>query len=114
MLPVWETIGILNEKRRRECRPPVDSRVMRVRHCMSRYEFADDRKNFSRWIMAPGPTQISYWRYQLDPHRLQIRLHKGGRTMCYNLTIQELEFSRLGWRRMVAQAVRKVRQALNA
>lgn len=25
MLPVWETIGILNEKRRRENGPPVDS-----------------------------------------------------------------------------------------
>lgn len=28
MLPVWETIGILNEKRRRENKPPVDSLVM--------------------------------------------------------------------------------------
>ena len=109
MLPVWETIGILNEKRRREYRPPVDSRVMRVHHCMSRYEFPEDRKNFKRWLDAPGPCSRPYRWMNEDNGRLIIDIVRAGKRLCYEIQRQEL-YDR-NWRQVVARAVKIVRRA---
>jgi hypothetical protein len=112
MLPVWETIGILNEKRRREYRPPVDSRVMRIRHCMSRYEFPEDRKNFKRWFDAPGPCSRPYRWMNEDNGRLIIDIVRSGKRLCYDIQRQEL-YDR-NWRQVVARAVKIVRRAFYA
>lgn len=112
MLPVWETIAILNERRRRGCRSPVDSRVMRVRHCMSRYEFAEDRKNFKRWLDAPGPCRRPYRWMNEDNGHLVIDIAKNGKRLCYDISRQE--FYDRNWRQIVARAVRIVRRAFHA
>lgn len=86
----------------------------RVRHCMSRYAFREDRKDFRRWVNAPGPGPTRYWRCEVAPARIIITLFKGERFMCYALTFLELEMARHGWRWIVAHAVRQVRHALTA
>ena len=92
----------------------VDRRVgrQRDRNMTSRYEYWYDRRDFRRWRTAPGPCHRPYWRFDEFRSRLIIELHKGERVMCYNLTTLELETARLGWRWLLAQAVRQVRRAL--
>ncbi len=85
----------------------------RDRNSMSRYDWPEDRKDFSRWRIAPGPCQRRYWHFDELRGRLTIELYKGERVMCYDLTTVELDMARFGWRWIVAQTVRKVsRQAL--
>ena len=93
---------------------PVDVNVgrQRDRHMMSRYEYGTDRLEFRRWHTAPGPCRHPYWRFDELGDRLTIELHKGERVMRYDLTTAEMETARLGWRWLVAQAVRMVRHAL--
>ena len=92
----------------------VDRRVgqRRDRHMMSRYEYPEDRMEFQRWRCAPGPCQRPYWYFDQLRGRLTIELRKADRVMCYDLTMLELEMSRMGWRWLVAQAVRQARHAL--
>lgn len=93
---------------------PLDRRVVRQRdrNMMSRYEYWSDRMEFWRWVRAPGPCQRPYWMFDEQRGRLTIELRKGGRVMRYDLTTMELESVRIGWRWLVALAVRKVRRAL--
>ena len=85
----------------------------RDRHTMSRYEYPKDRLEFRRWRCAPGPCQRPYWHFNELRGILTIEIRKGGRVACYDLTAFELEMSRIGWRWLIAQAVRQVRRALD-
>lgn len=103
----------MSKERSDAAKRPLDRRVARQRDrsMMSRYEYADDRKDFWRWRRAAGPCQLPYWRFDGMRGRLTIELCKGERVMCYDLTATELEMARNGWRWLVAQAVRQVRRA---
>lgn len=92
----------------------VDRSVMRrrKRNAMSRYDWPEDRMDFLRWRRANGPCQNRYWFFDEMRGKLTIELRKGDRVMCYDLTDTELKIAPLGWRWVVAQAVRQVRHAL--
>ena len=91
----------------------IHQRVMSVRHCMGRYEFSDDRKCLKFWIKAPGPCAAPYFWCNLERRSIVITLYRGDKAVAYDLRIADLE-NMSNWRRYVAQAIRKVRWALNA
>lgn len=95
-----------------ECATPLHLRVMRIRNCMSRYAYPEDRKNFTRWLDAPGPCSCHYRWLNKENRRLIIDIQKKGRRLCYEIPHDELIFG--DWRKTVARAVRMVRRAFYA
>jgi len=74
---------------------------------MSRYEFNSDRFIYSRWVFAPGPLGHKYW--TLSPNGdLTIELSKGGKRLAITYSKDALYFSGLGWRILVAKAMKKI------
>jgi hypothetical protein len=84
---------------------------MRSRHCMSRYEFAEDRKNFQRWLDAPSPCSRPYRWMNEEKGRLVIDIVRAGKRLCYEIPRNALYG--YDWRRAVARAVRMVRRAFD-
>lgn len=77
-----------------------------------RYEFPEDRFDFTRWGVTKGPCKKPYWWFNGELDLLIIELCKGQHCYRYGLTKRDMDLSRLGWRRLVARALREVRYAL--
>lgn len=90
----------------------MENIVMRERTPISRYEYPEDRFVLYKWAKAPGPGPAPYWWVDAVSRDLTIDIERNGKRMCYRLGHKELEAARLGWRWLVAQAVRQVRRAL--
>jgi hypothetical protein len=79
-----------------------------------RWEFADDRQEFSHWRKATPPCSSVEYRWR--PQGLFIRLsrRKGMVTYCIEQVVSqaELDTIRLGWRWLMAQKLRMMRARL--
>lgn len=93
---------------------PLDRNVMprRDRNACSRYDYPDDRKEFRRWVKLPGPCSRPYWHWDETHRFLYLELGKGLQRYQYRLDDLVLHSTHLGWRSVVAHALREVRNAL--
>lgn len=77
-----------------------------------RYEYPEDRKEFWRWVEAPGPCRRPYFRYDHNDRDLIIEIGMRDAVVRYRIAHIHLANAMAGWRILVADSVRYARREL--
>ena len=72
----------------------------------------EDRKEFLRWRLAPGPRGRKYWYFNELNGVLTLEFQKKGIRMRFDIPWPDIACARHGWRPLVARAVWVIRRAL--
>lgn len=77
----------------------------------SRWDYQDDRHDFTRWVESKRPCKSLNW--QWDGEKLTIMVEPSRtRRRWYRIDAVELDISRLVWRWVVARAIKDCRRFL--
>ena len=100
-----------NEHADRRLAPVAGYAGLPDRHTYSRWDYQDDRHDLMRWINSKRTAKALDWRW--DGQRLTIMVEPSRhRRRWYQIDAVELDLCRLGWRWLVARAIKECRRAL--
>jgi len=77
-----------------------------------RIEFLHDRFKFHLWVKGSGPCREPYWNYDEVRNELTLTLCRGSKRLAYRVAYEELMSYRIGWRQLIARALREIRREL--
>lgn len=93
---------------------PAEVECLVMRRMSPRYMYPEDRFDFKHWVKVRALRGDRYWTLNRVNGNVTLEIKRRGVRMAFALHREDLELCQLGWRWVVANALRQIRRELYA